>query len=311
MALKSRWFRWMGKPEDKAGAPSEEAVNKAISHSASLLSSVDTDTARQWNLVRTRIEPSAEQKAVARPEILHHWLKPALAVGLSAAVLVAIVGYSLLRSVPPILYQTGVAQTSSVLLADSSEVILNHHSALAVDLKGSTGSRLTTLTGEAFFKVHRNGSPFVVATDIGSVTVLGTEFNVRVRRGEMEVAVVTGKVSVTASRDGRDSTVILQVGEYTVLAKGGYPALPQRLPFADNYPGWIHGKFLLNHQSLASACGEIAEQFGIRVEIANSAIAGETITGAIDGRSVESAVKTLSLLSGTSYRYENNGYILY
>jgi transmembrane sensor len=313
MALIARWFRGMRKAEGDAPPPPDAAVNKAIALDASVVSAQDTDTARQWNFLRTRIAQTAEQKASAKPEELRVWFRPAFAVVFGVVAIAMVVGYSLLKPVTPLLYQTGVAQTSSVRLADSSEVILNHNSELSVEMKGkgATGSRQTTLTGEAFFKVHRNGSPFVVATDIGSVTVLGTEFNVRVRRGEMEVAVVTGKVSVMASRDGRDSTVVLRVGEFTVLTKGGYPASPQRLPFAENYPGWIHGKFLLNRQTLASACNEIAEQFGTRVEIANAAIAGETITGAIDGRNIESAVKTLSLLSGASYRYENNAYILY
>ena len=198
-----------------------------------------------------------------------------------------------------------------VLLADSSEVTLNHNSELTVLRQDVGEGRRTTLTGEAFFKVRKTGEPFVVKTDFGSVEVLGTEFNVRMRRGEMGVAVVSGRVRVTASRGGKDSTVLLHPGEFTALARGMYPASPQRLPFAEDYPGWLHGKFLFDRTTLAIACREIADQFGVPVEIDSPKLAGKTITGVLDGRNIESAVKTLCLLSGASYRHENNGYTLH
>jgi transmembrane sensor len=289
----------------------DDAVDKAIARDVSAISAQDPETVGQWNLLRMRIAQSAPAGSEVRAGIPRLWFKPALASVLGAAAIV--VAVSLFRTQPaqPLVYQTGAGQRSSVLLPDSTEVILNHTSALAVDRQRSGDDRHATLTGEAFFKVRKTGLPFIVTTDLGSVRVLGTEFNVRLRRGMMEVAVVSGRVRVTASREGKDSTVLLQGGEFTAFDRGAYPASPQRLPYIDEYPGWIHDKFIFQRATLESATREIAEQFGSTISIGNPELLNQTITGVVDGRSLEAAVRTLCLLSGTSYRNENSGYILY
>jgi transmembrane sensor len=311
MAQQFRWFHHRAPSRQAHSAIPAGRIEKALDRDSAIVSSQDPDTAAQWNLLRSRIS-SAPQHAQEqmRPTVVP-WLKPAAAIGLAGAAIVVLVSILVFRSPVPVNYQTGDREQNTIVLADGSEVILNHNSAIAVNLKDADGGRRTDLTGEAFFKVHKTGTPFVVHTDIGSVQVLGTEFNVRVRRGMMEVAVVSGRVRVTASSEGKDSTVILHGGEITAVARGAYPERPRRLPFDDEYPGWIHGKFVFQQATLDSACLEIADQFSSPIAISNPALSHRTITGVVDGRNLESALKTLSLLSGTSYRHENSGYILY
>ena len=288
-----------------------DAIDRALDRDISTVSSRNPETIEQWNLLRAQIEqrtrdvpsPAAKRQAL--------WLRPAAAAGLVGAALAVVAGFLWFRPAAPLMYETGIQAQSVVLLADSSEVTLNHNSALAVLGQDAVDGRSTTLAGEAFFRVRKTGTPFIVTTDLGSVQVLGTEFNVRVRRGKMEVAVVSGRVRVTASWEGKDSTVLLEGGEFTAFARGAYPDSPQRLPYVENFPGWLHGKFVFDRATLETACLEISEQFGIPIAIGNPALPGRTITGVVDGRSLEAAVKTLCLLSGTSYRNENSGYTLY
>ena len=305
------WFRWINRNGRRPAPPSEEALNTALSSDIARVHAHNPDTAGQWNLLRARIEQSSGTFAVAPSIRPGHRIKPAIAFALGAAVMVVLVGLWWFRPTPPLLYQTGIGERSTILLADSSEVTLNHNSELAVLQRNGDSGRRTGLLGEAFFKVRKTGVPFIVETVLGSVQVLGTEFNVRVRHDEMEVAVVKGKVRVTASQHGKDSTVLLHPGQFTAFSKGEVPGAAEELPFAADYPGWMNNKFLFHRINLAAACRQIAEEFGVQIVVSNLRLTNETITGVVDGRSVEAAVKTLCVLSGASYRYENSSYTVY
>ncbi|MBK9014040.1 MAG: FecR domain-containing protein [Saprospiraceae bacterium] len=81
-------------------------------------------------------------------------------------------------------------------LADGSKVWLNAQSSLQFFTENEGKDRRVELTGEAFFEVAKNPQrPFVVKTNLGEVTVLGTSFNVRSLPGSptLEVNVSTGK----------------------------------------------------------------------------------------------------------------------
>lgn len=306
-----RWSAWIGRKGRTPAPPSEDSVDNALSTDIAGISAQDPDTAGQWNQLSARIEQSSRTVTIAPSTRPRYGIKPAIAFAVGATGLAVLVGLFLFQPAPPLLYQTGVGERSTILLADSSEVTLNHNSELAVLHRNVKGGRRTALIGEAFFKVRKTGAPFIVETEFGSVQVLGTEFNVRVRHDGMEVAVVGGKVRVTASPQGTDSTVVLRAGQFTAFPKGGLPGSPEELPFPADYPGWMNSKFLFHRTNLAAACRQIAEEFGVPIVVSNARLTNETITGVVDGRSVEAAVKTLCVLSGVSYRYENSTYTVY
>jgi ferric-dicitrate binding protein FerR (iron transport regulator) len=208
-------------------------------------------------------------------------------------------------------YRTGIGQRSTILLPDSTEITLNHTSSLTVVSRNGTQGRQTLLEGEAFFRVRKNGTPFVVQTALGSVRVLGTEFNIRVRNTLMEVAVVGGRVRVTAVGGGRDSTVVIETGERTRIYRGGFPDAPETTPFGAEYPGWLHGKLLLDRSTIAGACEELDAQFGVTIVIQRAELGGKTVTGVVDGRTVDEALRTFCALAHVAYRHENDRYILY
>jgi ferric-dicitrate binding protein FerR (iron transport regulator) len=110
---------------------------------------------------------------------------------------------------------------------------------------------------------------------------------------------------------GKDSTVVLAKDQIAACSKGGFPGVPGPLLFYSDYPGWIHGKFLFNRTSLAAVCKEMEEQFDVVIRIGNTRLPNETITGALDARTAETALAALAGLTGNSYRYENGVYLLY
>ena len=91
-----------------------------------------------------------------------------------------------------------------VELPDNSIVYLNHNSSISYDKDFK--SRKVELTGEAYFKVTPGATPFIITTYLGEVSVLGTEFNVKLDDEELEVEVESGTVELTTSQGNNKLT---------------------------------------------------------------------------------------------------------
>lgn len=301
-------FRFLHRPrgpeeENVAG----ERLDELLEGEARRFRSIDPETSSQWRTFRSNLENVPHAVVASQPRTRSLW--PAVSFAVVATVLIA-VGILSRHPVGSFDYKTGRGEQSTVVLADSSEVSLNHTSLLTVAAQEGRGDRKVLLHGEAFFRVRKNGTRFTVSTDIGSVQVLGTEFNVRARDNRLEVAVVDGSVRITVQREGHDSSVVLSAGQIALCSPDGFPGEPAPLHF-EEYPGWMHGKFLLYRRTFRSICEEIESQFDVRVTIENAALLQETVTGSVDARSVESALTTLGKLTGTSFRHDKSGYTLY
>ncbi|WP_190809845.1 FecR family protein [Flagellimonas sp. S3867] len=93
--------------------------------------------------------------------------------------------------------ETHIGEKVTVTLPDASTIHVNALSEIAYNEKKWNQKREITLEGEAFFDVAK-GSKFNVVTTSGTVTVLGTEFNVKQRKNLFEVRCFEGKVQVVA-----------------------------------------------------------------------------------------------------------------
>ncbi len=286
------------------------ALQDLVDARARNLHAADPDTARQWQYLNVVLQKGPALEKSRKKVGAFRLLNPSISFGGIATIVLIVAGVLWINRSSVSTYVTGKGQQSSIMLSDSSDVTLNHTSSLVVENRPFGGTRHVSLKGEAFFNVRRNGTAFVVTTDVGTVQVLGTQFDVRVRGGQLVVGVVGGSVSVSAQRGGRDSSVVLAAGQIVTCMKDNYPGTPGQLPFAD-YPGWTRGKFLFYKTSILSACKEIESQFDVQISIERPGAGEETITGVVDGHSAETAVAALSNLTGRKFRHENGVYTLY
>ncbi|HZL09121.1 MAG TPA: FecR family protein [Prolixibacteraceae bacterium] len=93
-------------------------------------------------------------------------------------------------------------QISKVVLPDSSVIWVNSGSSIRYNNQFSAANRDIELTGEAFFKVHKNKNlPLIVSNSDLRVKVLGTEFSVSAYPEESTIQVVLekGKVELTST----------------------------------------------------------------------------------------------------------------
>jgi ferric-dicitrate binding protein FerR (iron transport regulator) len=266
-------------------------------------------TDNQWQRLKSTLETQQSLRDKRSVVSQKAFLKPAFSFALACAVFI-MVGVLWLRYSSSRIYETAKGQHSTITLQDSTEVTLNYLSELKVNHSPFEKARHVALNGEALFHVRRNGTPFIITTDIGTVQVLGTQFNVRVRDEKMEVAVLSGSVQLSVNKNGKDSSIILTRGQISQCTKNNYPGLPVSLPFSD-YPGWLHGKITIYRSSIESICRDLESQLDIKIKIENPQLRTATITGTINGQNPENALTTLVQLTGSKFRYEAGSYIIY
>jgi ferric-dicitrate binding protein FerR (iron transport regulator) len=291
---------------------SDEATRRiegVLESSARRTQMIDTETDRQWRRLKSTLESRQsinDNRFIATRRV---FFKPAFSFAVVGTILI-VMSVIWLRSSSLKIYETAKGQHSTITLQDSTEVILNYMSELKVNRSPFEKARHVTLKGEALFQVRRNGTPFIITTDIGIIQVLGTQFNVRVRDDKMEVAVLNGSVQVSMNKSGKDSSIILTKGQIVVCDKNHYPEVPGLLPFSD-YPGWTRGKFMFYRMNLLSVCKEMELQFDVVIRIKTPQLNNVTITGIVNGQSVETALTTLTQLTGNTYCYEDGSYIIF
>ena len=209
------------------------------------------------------------------------------AVGAAAAVLVAAAGWVTLgRQVAPAEHATGIGEMETVRLEDGSVVRLAPESRLEVP--GDRG-RQVRLEGRAFFAVaHDAGRPFVVETSAGRIRVLGTRFTLDAAGDTLRIAVVEGRVAVDAAGAVRE----LGAGEASIVVRGAPPA-PPRVSDVHVAAAWLGSTIILQETPLRDAAREVERVHGLTLRIADSALAGRTVTAVFRSDDADEVLATL------------------
>lgn len=186
-----KWLEGFLTEEERIYFESTEDYKSIQKLSDSLIAFQAPEYDAEAELERLQRSKASQKGKVVRVDFLRPFLKV-------AAVFIIMIGvYFYFYSDNVVTIETSVAEKAEVILPDSSIVVLNALSSLTYNEDKWDQERKVTLKGEAFFKVSK-GSTFDVSTSKGMVTVLGTEFNVRVREEYFEVICYEGLVQVIA-----------------------------------------------------------------------------------------------------------------
>ncbi|HTY58440.1 MAG TPA: FecR domain-containing protein [Bacteroidota bacterium] len=231
----------------------------------------------------------------------------AIAGGFGLAILLALI------LVPQLLsesYQTDSSGQLTVVLPDSSTVTLCENSSFSIRRGFFGGPATMNLEGGGYFSVRPQETPFIVTTSIGSVRVVGTQFDVRCDSKELYVAVSRGTVAVSSGSSRADSTVFVHRGEFVSCLKGGEPAAPKK-SLAGDGPMWLSGVLTFDHADLHAVCDEIGRQLGVSIVLEHTPLDTVRITGLIRGRDTRQILSALCNLTGTTYRVVKGSYVVY
>lgn len=166
-------------------------------------------------------------------------------------------------------------------LADGSEVWLNSDSRLRYPVNFSGATREVFLTGEAYLSVKRNEQqPFIVTTDLGSVRVLGTEFNVKCYPDEknVEATLVTGSISFSN-----------KVVENALLAPGyqlAFDPLTEKVSVREvnvaYFVSWREDKMSFHNERLEDIMRVFSRWFNVEVVFRDEYLKDLLYTGNLD-----------------------------
>jgi transmembrane sensor len=177
-------------------------------------------------------------------------------------------------------YATAVGGRETLMLGDGSEVELNTDTVVRVP-KGAGHRQIILDKGEAYFQIkHDAQNPFVVETGDGRVVDLGTEFVVRQRPNDTQVALIEGSARYEgAASGGVRRSVILAPGD-VVLATADSVSLAKK-PASDLQMalGWRQGKLIFRHATLTDAVAEFNRYNDEKLVIGDASIADLEIRG--------------------------------
>jgi len=186
-------------------------------------------------------------------------------------------------------YYTAAGEQRLVRLADGSIVELGPDSGISVTY--STGERaLELLRGQAVFTVAKNPNrPFIVRAGSGSVTAIGTVFNVRRDEGDVRVRVLEGTVAVRPQAEEAglvegeapaSAVALVTAGSQTFYSdEGAMRAVVAADVYADL--AWRTGVLTLVNRELSDVIQEVNRFVQNEVAIGDSAIGDFRFTGTV------------------------------
>ncbi|ABS15484.1 MULTISPECIES: FecR family protein [Brucella/Ochrobactrum group] len=186
-------------------------------------------------------------------------------------------------------YQTGVGERRSFTLADGSTVELGSYSALSLDFSGN-GRNLVLHEGQGFFQVASDPSrPFVVSANGGTITALGTAFDVKLIDRAVTVSVVEHAVSVAF---GQSDPVRLDEG-WQITYGGDEAALPQRAD-PQTVEAWRNDRIIFEDVPLSRVLSELERYRRGRIFLTDTEIGNMPVTAIFDTRDAEAALATIA-----------------
>jgi len=190
-------------------------------------------------------------------------------------------------------YVSAPGEIRTVTLADQSQVTLDGDSAIAVDF--SRGERHVQLRrGAGFFTVTHTGEPFVVEAEKGQARVLGTQFEVRLQPHGAQVTVLSGRVGVTADRDGEQQ--ILTAGQQVAYAEG----TAEKLHAVDSEAqlAWRQGWLTYYKSTLADVVEDLRRYYLGRIVLLNDELAARKVSGSFPSKDPQAVLSSLQGVMG-------------
>lgn len=150
----------------------------------------------------------------------------------------------------------------TVILSDSSEVILNANSSISYPEKFTKDKREVTIKGEAYFNVKKSKIPFVVNIGNSYVKVYGTAFNINARDTKIvKTTLVSGVVGVGAKDIAEQ---ILKPNQMAIVNIDSGKCLISDVD-AENSTGWVMGSIICIDNNLESLINDLEAWYGVDI----------------------------------------------
>lgn len=219
-----------------------------------------------------------------------------------AAVLLLFVGitYFTINEISTKKYITDNASAKTFFLPDSSKVVLNNNSEVQFKSFNWKNNRNIMLKGSAYFHVSK-GNKFVVSTDLGKVSVMGTQFVVKSQNNNFNVTCYEGKVKVNY----RDKETILTKGMIVNFENG-----TQTNTFTKEVnPYEIDALLVFKDEKLENILSKLEEVY--HVKITSKATSSELFTGKLPSDNLDIALSIIASTYNMKYQKTTENNVLF
>ena len=199
---------------------------------------------------------------------------------------------------------------SKVVLSDGTKVWLNSGSTLEFPTRFSENSREIKLSGEIYIEVTQDKKkPFLIHTPEYNVRVYGTKFNVSSYSGSTSsVVLVEGSVGLQSANK---KELYLSPNEQAVYTGSG--TFKTKKIDVNPFICWKDGYLIFEDTPISEVLSRISRYYNLSFNYEkDTTLKEQTCTGKIIlSDNLDNVLTTLSLISSTQYRKENNLIYIY
>lgn len=189
---------------------------------------------------------------------------------------------------------TEKGERASILLPDGTKVMLNSESTLSYNPKVyNRKERKVHFEGEGHFQVGKDKEhPFQIDATGLKVKVLGTTFNLNVRKHRETAELALEEGSVLFSSVLTNANVTLKPNQTAVLNQvtGKISVLAMEAKVAS---AWRRGELIFHNTALSDVVESIGNNFGIVVKVNDKDCLADLFTGTLDAVNLNEALKVI------------------
>lgn len=213
---------------------------------------------------------------------------------------------------------TRFGERTTINLPDNTTIILNANSTLYYpEVWTKKIKREVKLSGEAYFDVsaqpQEQQTEFTVHTKDGSITVLGTRFNVYERGKGTQVVLEKGIIEAKTKKATDNSVkysaaVQLHPGQILHFHRGDRKLHP-RSTNVQPYVTWWKKAFVLKQTPFSEVVQRLEETYGIQIRVTDKKLLSRALSGSIENSDLKIILEALSKVLQVPVKYKGNSVI--
>jgi transmembrane sensor len=193
-------------------------------------------------------------------------------------------------------FVTGVGERRTIALEDGSRIEMNAASRMTVRFERHA-RRVQLGDAQAFFDVAKDPSrPFLISAGDTQVRVVGTQFDVRHRDGQVAVNVQRGLVEVRPDLPHGAAPFRLRPGQGLSHREGQAADAHLSTIAVEEVAGWRQGRLIYRDQPLSQIAGDMNRLFPRPVKLGDSEAANMRLSGVLIVDEQDAMVDRLSHL---------------
>lgn len=202
----------------------------------------------------------------------------------------------------------------TLVLSDSTEVILNSGSKLKYPVAFGNQTREVELEGEAFFRVTKSKkTPFIVKANDVNVTVYGTIFNVSAYDNEtlIQTTLIEGSVGVSLIKIKSESEIKIKAGQQLIYYKGTGNTETKEVN-TEQFIAWTKGRFVFENESIENILKILSRWYDFNFEFKDESLKKQRFTISL-GRYYDfnKILEMISISSKMKFSTKGNSIIVY